>query len=235
MDDARSFVLLMAGLAGQFRCIAYDLPAGGGDGARLGRYTHADLVADALALLDHLDLRQSYVLGSSFGSTIALGAMRAQPKRLLRGVLQGGFARRRLAPAEVLLARAFRYWPGHVGRVPLRRTFLYRCHAAPFAGRPPELWDYFVTRSNAHRASAGAHRALLIHQIDLRATLSEIRQPVLLICGDNDPLVGPECEKELLNGLPNAGRVRLTGCGHNSLFTHPEVMAEVIRRFLTPP
>src|SRR5262249_47358479 len=67
-DDARSFVLLVSPLAPHFRCIAYALPAGRGDGARWGRYRHADLVADALTLLDHLQVRQSYVLGSSFGS-----------------------------------------------------------------------------------------------------------------------------------------------------------------------
>src|SRR5438876_896876 len=53
-DDSRSFVLLSAILAGRFRCIAYNLPTGLGDGARLGRYTHADLVENVFALLDHV-------------------------------------------------------------------------------------------------------------------------------------------------------------------------------------
>src|SRR5262245_28401189 len=66
-DDATSFALTISLLSRHFRCIAYDLPGGVGDGARLGRYRHADLVADLFALLDHLGVRQGYLFGSSFG------------------------------------------------------------------------------------------------------------------------------------------------------------------------
>ena len=75
----------------------------------------------------------------------------------------------------------------------------------------------------------------MIHGLDLRSLLSEIRQPILLVCGEHDPLVGLACEEALLRGLPNAGRARLAACGHNPLFSHPEVLAELTRQFLTPP
>jgi pimeloyl-ACP methyl ester carboxylesterase len=57
----------------------------------------------------------------------------------------------------------------------------------------------------------------------------------MLVCGDCDPLVAKPCEDELQRGLPNAGRVELSGCGHNPILSHPEVLTEVVRRFLTPP
>jgi pimeloyl-ACP methyl ester carboxylesterase len=234
-DDARSCVQVIARLAAHFRCIAFDLPAGGADGARLARHTHTDLVADVFALLDHLGLRQSYLFGSSFGSTIALAALRARPERLPRAVLQGGFAHRPLSVAERLMARLVRFWPGSLRSLPVREATLRRENAAHFATLPPEVWDYFLTRSSAHPLAAVAHRALMIHGLDLRATLPEIRQPVLLVCGDNDPLVSRACEEVLLRGLPNARRVELLSCGHNPLFTHPEALAELLRRFLTPP
>jgi pimeloyl-ACP methyl ester carboxylesterase len=234
-DDARSFLLLSALLSKSFRCIAYDLPAGRGDGARLRRYTHSDLVEDAFALLDHLGVGQSYVLGCSFGSTVALAALEARPARLPRAVLQGGFAHRRLAPAEVLLARLVRYLPGRTRSLPFRSALLRRSHHGPFATRPPEFWDFFLTRWGSPRLAAMAQRALLLHRLDLRPALGHIRQPVLLVTGEADPLVNRECEQDLLRGLPNAGQVELMDCGHNPLFTHPEVLAEVVREFLTPP
>ena len=83
--------------------------------------------------------------------------------------------------------------------------------------------------------AAVAHGALLLHRLDLRPILAGIRQPVLLVCGDGDPLVSRSCEEDLLTGLPNVRRVELCRCGHNPLFTHPEVLAEVVRGFLTPP
>src|SRR5436305_126344 len=52
MDSSRSFVLPAALLSRSFRCIAYDLPTGR-EGADLRRLTHADLVHDLFAVLDH--------------------------------------------------------------------------------------------------------------------------------------------------------------------------------------
>jgi pimeloyl-ACP methyl ester carboxylesterase len=233
-DDARSFVMLCSALADQFRCIAYNMPEGGPDGARLSPYRHANLVADIFALLDHLGLKQSYILGSSFGSTIALAAMHARPKRLPRGILQGGFAHRPLAPIERLLSGFARYLPGRQQAMPLRQAILRRIHHGPFAGRESGVWDYFLQRWGRPPLKAMGYRTALLHRLDLRPILPEVRQPVLLVCGDHDPLVGKACEETLLDGLPNAGRVELSNCGHNPLFTHPEVLAEIVRRFLTP-
>jgi pimeloyl-ACP methyl ester carboxylesterase len=234
-DDARSFILLSSLLAARFRCIAYDLPSGRGDGARLSRYRHGGLVGDTLALLDHLEIRQSYVLGSSFGGTIALALLEARPERFPRGILQGSFARRRLHPGQVWLARLLRGVPGRVGRLPFRRAALRRHHAGPFAGRPGDHWDFFLRRWNTPPIRAVARRALLLHRLDLRPLLGRVRQPVLLVYGDRDPLVSGECTDELLRGLPNAVRIELANCGHNPLFTHPEVLADVAGHFLTPP
>ena len=234
-DDSLSFIFVSALLSPYFRCIAYDLPTGAGDSAKLRRIAHRELVRDLFALLDHLEIPQTYLLGSSFGGTIALAAMHAIPKRIPRAVLQGTFAFRPLGFGARWLARLARYWPGMMQAVPGRTAVLRRFHFTPFAPRPSEVWDYFLERSNLHPIAAVAQRALMIHRLDLRSLLPEIHQPVLLVCGENDPLVGPVCEEALMHGLPNAGRAQLTGCGHNPLFSHPEVLAELTRQFLTPP
>lgn len=234
-SDARSFALLMSRLAAHFRCAVYDLPTGRGDGANLARYRHADLVADFFALLDHLGLRQSYVSGFSFGSTVALAALHAQPTRLPRAVLQSGFARRPLAPAEVLVARLARHWQAPIGRMPVRPALLRRAHSGPFARHPRAWWDFFTERNGRTPVAAVAKRALLTHGVDLRPLLPQVRQPVLLVSGDCDPLVKSACTEELERGLPNAAHIELRDCGHYALFTHPAELAEAIRQFLTPP
>lgn len=233
-DSSRSFLLLAAHLAETFRCIAYDYPTGIGDGARLRRYTHADLVADLFAVLDSLGVKQSYILGSSFGSTVALAAMHRAPQRLPRGILQGGFARRPLSRAERLAARLGRIWPGKLARFPLyQRVFRYN-HFPAFAGRPQELWRHCVNRIGQRPVRVTANYALLVHRADVRNLLPEIRQPVLLVTGDRDPLVKQPCTDELLQGLPNAGQIEINGCGHLPLFSHAGELARVVSMFLTP-
>src|SRR5260370_23009427 len=119
--------------------------------------------------------------------------------------------------------------------LPGRTAMLQRFPSAPLASRSQEIWSYFLERSNTHPIAAVAHRALLIHRLDLRPILSTIRQPVLMLCGDNDPLVGRACEEALLGGLAAAGRATITGCGHNPLSSHTETLAELLRQLLPPP
>ena len=234
-DSSRSFVPVIALLTQHFRCISYELPKGRGDRARVWEYRHHHLVADLFALLDHLGLPQSYVFGSSFGSTITLAAAHQQPKRLPRVILQGGFARRPLYRAELLLARIARYLPGIMGGLPFRERLIRRALCGPFAGRPAEAWQYCLECTATPPVSATGYHALILNRVDLRPILPEIRQPVLLLCGEIDPLIGPIHEEVLLKGLPNAGRVTISGCGHTPSFTHPELLAALVRDFLTPP
>jgi pimeloyl-ACP methyl ester carboxylesterase len=79
------------------------------------------------------------------------------------------------------------------------------------------------------------YQAQLVDRTDVRPWLADVKQPVLLVCGERDPVVRPPQTEALLQGLPNAGRVVIEGCGHMPYYTHPEVLAEVMRQFLTPP
>jgi pimeloyl-ACP methyl ester carboxylesterase len=234
-DSCRSFIQPISRLAAHFRCIAYDLPSGLRDGARLRRYAHDDLVADVWALLDHLGLRQSYILGSSFGSTIVLKAMHARPERLPRGILQGGLAHRPLRRAERFLAFLARFLPGSMAGIPKREKLLLRATGGAFKELFPDVWNHFLDCSGRARLAAFAGQAYMLHGLDVRPLLPAVRQPVLLICGDQDRVVPRPYDEVLLQGLPNAGRVVIEGCGHVPSYTHPEVLAEVIRQFLTPP
>ncbi len=233
-DTGHSFLLPISRLSAQFRCIAYELPSGQGDGARLNRYTHADLVQDVWALLDHLRIPQSYVLGSSFGSTIALAALHERPQRTPRGILQGGLAWRPLRRAERFVARVARLLPGRMARLPLRERMIDRVHSRPFTQRPLAVWKHFLELTGRTPIRTLGYQAHWLDQVDLRPLLPEVRQPVLLVCGERDPLIGRAHEEMLLKGLPNAGRVMIEGCGHTPSYTHPEVLAEVVRQFLTP-
>jgi pimeloyl-ACP methyl ester carboxylesterase len=233
-DTGHSFLLPISRLSAHFRCVAYELPGGPGDGARLNRYTHDDLVKDAWAVLDHLGIKQSYVLGSSFGSTVALTAMRERPERIPRGILQGGLAWRPLRKTERFIARVARLLPGRMARVPLRERIIDRVHSRPFEQRPLAVWKYFIDCTGRTPIRTLGYQARWLDQVDLRSILPEVRQPVLLVCGERDPLIGRSYEETLLKGLPNAGRVMIEGCGHTPSYTHPEVLAEVVRQFLTP-
>jgi pimeloyl-ACP methyl ester carboxylesterase len=232
--ESTSFVMAMSRLHAQFRCVGYELPTGADDGANLTRYRHHDLRDDLFALLDHLQLERCYLLGFSFGATVALAALADQPRRFPRAVLVGGFAHRPLAWTEVMLAHWARYWPFRVGAFPLADRAIRRHNAEFYATRPPGELDHFCAEELRPCLRTIAARALIMHQTDLRPTLRQIAQPTLLVCGDRDTHVGAVCQNELKRGLPNAARAEIENCGHYPQLTHPEVFTEITRQFLTP-
>jgi pimeloyl-ACP methyl ester carboxylesterase len=230
-SDSLSFVMLMARLQAQLRCVSYDLPDGVNDGAQLLTYRHADLVGDLFCLLDHLRIDACFLYGMSLGSTIALSALHQQPARFQKPILQSGFARRAIAPAEVLLASFASHWPGRLGRLPLVRPILERYHE-DFLEREPAVWDFFVSQTLACPLRAMATRVLMVHRLDLRPLLPAIQQPLLLMCGDRDPVVGKQCERELQEGLRFAARAEIENAGHTAHLTHPEVVCEAVLEWL---
>jgi pimeloyl-ACP methyl ester carboxylesterase len=234
-DLARSFAVLTAHLAGEFRCVGYEVADGRGDGANLGAYRHSDFAHDLIALLDHLGIERADVLGSSFGSSIAMRTAWLYPDRVRRVVLQGGFARRPLLRIERGLSRVGRYWPWRMGDLPIRDTAMRRLEAEAFASAPPEVFDHLIANSGRTPVRAAARRTLIIDKLDLRPLLPHIRHPVLMVGGDRDRIVPRRYEAEVEAGLPDVRRVEFSPCGHYPQYTHPGPMADAVRRFLNEP
>jgi len=233
-DAAEAFVMVMHRLVAHFTCIGYELPDGTTDGSRLARYGPADYAADLLSLFDHRKLDRAAVVGSSFGSLVALSAIADAPERFTHGVLQNGFARRPLHRAQRALARVARFWPGWFADWPeIHATVSRRIEHATITAAPPEVAAFYHRHGARTPIRAACLRALAIDRADLRPLLPSVAAPVLLIGGDCDRLVPRTCWDELGQGLPHARRVELPGCGHYPQYTHPALMADAIARFLT--
>lgn len=61
-----------------------------------------------------------------------------------------------------------------------------------------------------------------------------IRQPALVLAGDDDPLI-PAVNGTVLGGLLGGGRLHRYRGGHLALITHPEVLGPVVESFLDEP
>jgi pimeloyl-ACP methyl ester carboxylesterase len=122
-----------------------------------------------------------------------------------------------------------------MGKLPRRERLLELVHKEPFAGREPEVWRAYVDWTGEARLKALGHQARWLDGIDLRPELAQVRQPVLVVHGDRDTVIRRPHADMLMEGLPAAGLAVVEGAGHVPYYTHPEALAEVVRRFLTPP
>src|SRR5262249_53226392 len=136
---------------------------------------------------------------------------------------------------EWLAATMTQRLPGKLRHLPLHERVLRHVHRGHFDARPGEGWRYYIDSHSDFPIRATAHQALLLHRVDLRPLLPQIRQPVLLVSGHEDRVVPPAFQEELLAGLPNARLAALPKSGHVPYHTHPEALADLVRDFLTPP
>jgi pimeloyl-ACP methyl ester carboxylesterase len=132
-----------------------------------------------------------------------------------------------------MLARVAQVLPGRARRMPLRRL-VNAYNFGPASAYRKEYLEYLLKVSGEPPIRGMARRALMIDRTDLRPILPDIQQPVLVITGDCDALVGRQCAETLLLGLPQATHIELTDCGHFAHYSHPEAVAEIVRRFLKP-
>jgi poly(3-hydroxyalkanoate) depolymerase len=184
------------------------------------------------AVLDELEVDSADVLGYSFGGLLALELAHRAPARVRRLVLcataQGlPVVPPRPLPALMLLTPARYYHPSlfrlMVPRIAGGRTRrepqqLDRQIAARLA-RPPQLLGY------AYQLYAASGWTSV-------PWLWRVRQPALILAGDDDPVI-PLINARIMAGLmPNAHLHVVAGGGHLFLLDQPETVVDEIHEFL---
>lgn len=231
----RGYALTLNRLAERFKTVVYDYPGEHrGDGARLGKIGHDDLVDDVFGLLDHLNAGRAFLVGPSFGSTITLRALHREPRRFPKAVLQGAFARRRFSPAERVALRLGRLVPGTTSRLPFRRTVLSYNSRMYFPDIIADRWGYYLEQNGLTPIAPLSHRLDLVARLDLRPLLGQIRTEVLILQGNEDRIVPRSHFEELCAALPNARGVVMPMVGHQPHFTHGEGLAQAVVEWCLP-
>ncbi|MEV7616269.1 alpha/beta fold hydrolase [Streptomyces sp. NPDC089799] len=190
-------------------------------------YTQADLVADAIGVLDALRIRAAHVVGISMGGAIAQRLCVGHPDRVATLTLiatgpdgRGGPGHPGLPPMTDELAKWFEHPAGEpdwTDRESVVAHFVAAEHA--FAGTIPV--DEESLRRTAGRAfdrspvpaAAGNHR-LIEGGTPVRDRLGAIAAPTLVLHGTEDPFLPYAHGEALAREIPGARLVPLPGMGH---------------------
>ena len=215
-----------------FRCVLFDSPSP----SRAASPENAasalsQLTSDLLATADLHGHASFSLYATSFGSLVALDAMRQAPQRIERAVLQGGFARLRLSPFERMLLSLGRLLPGRLKHLPLRNVIQIQSHRPWFPPFDDTRWQFFSQDTGGVPLRLLARRAAALPGCDLRPSLPHIAAPVLLIRGEGEGRVSAAAHEELKAGLPNAQSEWMAGCGHLPYLTHPHRLVKLLRAY----
>lgn len=231
----RIYALLLNRLSERFTTITYEYPGDQpGDGAKLARIDHPDLVDDLLGLVDHLKIEQAFLAGISFGSTIVLRAAHRRPRRFPRVAIVGGFSRRPIAVLERLALSLASRVPGTARRLPLRRAVLTYNSQLEFPSIIADRFPFYLEQNGLTPIKALAHRIRMLVGLDLGQILPAIASEVLLIQGNEDRIV-PRRDFDLLeSALRHAESVILPTVGHQVQLTHAELLARLLGDWFLP-
>jgi 3-oxoadipate enol-lactonase len=217
-------------LDGSRRVIAYDNRGSGQSAVTPAPYTCAQLAADAVGLLDLLEIERADVFGMSLGGMIAQELALGWPERVDRLVL--GCTHCGLEHA----ARPDR----EAGRAFAMQTddWAERMRAlAPFAfaaGAGPDLLEPFVDKKASDVQDPEGYRgqieAVLSH--DTFDRLPRIDRPTLIITGDGDRVI-PAASSEVLHArIPGSRLEVVAGAGHLFFLERPEESVRLLEEFL---
>jgi len=228
-----TFDPLLAALDPAIEVIRFDVPGVGGSPLPPRPYRFGGLAHLLAGLLDHLGHDQADILGISWGGSLAQQFALSEPRRCRRVVLVATGTGVLMVPGNpwvlATLATPRRYLdPGYTRRIAGQ---LYggtaRENADQVAGVLHRWTRVGPSRGYLYQLAAGWGWTSL-------PLLPLLRQPTLVLAGDDDPII-PKINGHILATLIPHARLHVYHGGHVELALRPDLLAPLINEFLTEP
>ncbi|MFD9698795.1 alpha/beta fold hydrolase [Lentzea sp. NPDC059081] len=224
------------GLAAQRRVVLVDLRGVGGSGGTTPDSVE-EMAADVAAFVRAMGFERVDLLGLSLGGMVAQVVAQREPVLVRRVVLVGTSPAGDAGPANALaLLHQALEWSAAEGKHPKHLLFFPQSPAGQdaadaFAARLGERVNDRVPAATNETVGAQA-AALAKWEQGSPAGLAEVRQPVLVVNGDNDFMLPTLSSFTLAQRLPDARLSIYPGAGHAALFQHPELFVRQALEFL---
>lgn len=237
-ESRRTWDWVVPHLADSFRVLTYDMRGYGDSKRPSGQVGSREHVGDLAALIEHLELSPTWVVGQSGGGNIALLLATKRPD-LLRGIIahEPGFGS--LLADDPATAPLLEGFPQLVAEVIERiksgdhaggaKQFVEKgLGEGTWASFPPDFRQDVI--DNAPNSLDD-----LNDPEDSAFDLDWIRgftRPVLLTTGDQTAPMFPPAINKLAEALPSAKVQKITGAGHPVQAQQPEEFAKAVNDFV---
>lgn len=203
----------------------------GGDGDPPAQ-TIDDYTADLVDLLDALHIEDAVICGLSMGGYLALALFRRAPNYIRALVLAD--TRSEADTAEGQQGRlAMLQLLEEQGTPAVVDSLIPKLLGATTQANRADIVERVraIGTSNSAESIAGAIRVLMSRP-DSTPSLRSVRQPTLIVVGDEDVITPPAVAEEMKRLIPVAELVRIPQCGHLSSLERPDAFNGALARFL---
>jgi 3-oxoadipate enol-lactonase len=221
----------IAALKDKYRILAYDTRGHGGTDAPKGAYTLELLADDLFSLLQSLKITAAHFCGLSMGGMIGQTFALKYPGVFRTLTLADTTSR---YPAEAAPVWADRIKTVEAkGMAPLAEPTLERWFTEPFRRNSPAVVEGVRKLILATPAAGYAGCCNAIPKINLTARLKEIKCPILVIVGADDPGTPPSMAKEIHDNAPGSKLVVLPQAAHLANLEQPAGFTRALQDFLS--
>jgi len=211
------------------RVLRYDQRGHGQTEAPAGRYSFATLLADALALMDALDIERAHFCGLSMGGATAMGLAQQAPARLDKAIVCD-------SPCASTPA-SHQQWEERIavaqrdGMAALVEPTVVRWFPPEtVAANPPHLTHIRkMIAATPVNGFVGCAAALGDH--DYRSAVATVTRPVLFVAGEKDGTT-PAAMRQMQGELAGSRYAEMPGAGHISNLDQPDLFNRVLDDFL---
>jgi pimeloyl-ACP methyl ester carboxylesterase len=221
---------LIRHLKPHFRCISYDLRGHGLSPTPQPPYTLDDLVEDLEVLRAELGIEKAHFAGHSLGGMIGPAYARKYPQHVLSLGLYSTAAFRTEDDSSKVkgVVAAMRA----KGIAPVLETLKDRWFTPDFATRKPDV----ITRRMQQVIDTDKDVFLSVFDIyaetEMSPWLHEVKQPCLVLTGENDGGCNPRLNAQIAAALPDAELVILPVLRHAILLEAADQVAPPVLDFL---
>lgn len=226
--DLRIWDGVVPHLVQQYQVVRFDKRGHGLSDSPPGPYSVHDLACDVNGLLDHLNLSDVVLVGTSVGGITALQMALDYPGRIRALVL--GDTAARIGSAE--------YWDTRIntlrekGMASLAESILGRWFAPEFVAQNPARYRGLYNMLARMPLDGYIGTCAALRDADLRARVNEIHVPVLVLCGALDMATTPELVQGLAECLPDARFQLIEQAAHTPSVEQPEAVAAAVQGFM---
>ncbi len=194
--------------------------------------TMDDYAADLIDLLDGLHVEDAVFCGLSMGGYVAFALLRHAPHYVRALILAD--TRPQADSSEGLAGRAAALQLlEKEGARALAESMIPKLLGATTRESRPAVVERVreLAAANSKESLAGAIRALMTRP-DSTPLLKTIRQPTLIVVGEEDVITTLEVAEEMRAAISGAELVRIPQCGHLANLERPDVFNDALARFL---
>jgi 3-oxoadipate enol-lactonase len=216
----------------KYRAVAYDIRGHGYSDVGDGQFTIEGHVDDLVALLDHLKIPKTVVVGLSMGGYITLRALQRHPGRFSAAVLCDT-----RSEADTDESRLKRFTGvksvKQDGSAQFADDFVKVVFAPASLTRRPDAVAFIhkIIERTSPLSIAGTLIALA-SRTDTTASLPAITVPTLILVGEHDAITPPAASRAMHGKIVNSELRIIPGAGHMSNLENPDVFNHTLMSFL---